>query len=533
MKTRKIRLLCILLSVMTVFLICPVSAGETVVAPVDAPVEEPIEEPIEEPVVVPTVTVTPAPFYIGGVAVTEDMYDNITGDGILFGDGGYIRYDAETKTLTMNNASITSYTKKANKWGSSDVISGIRYDKGEIQTLRLLGDNLLTLHVADSTAPIYAIYGYSALSIEGSGALTIDADNPESYCYGIEGSMLTYNSGTLNIRIGDAAKGTTYGMRITDGIVVNGGMIDIEVGKAPLGNTSGMESMRDIVINGGDISIRVGEAKFSQTSIGAMAHPMDQLEVGITMNGGTLIAEGGWNNIMASYFKMGGGDDWYKYAVNSTACFHYGSDKPLDETQTVSASYLQIKPADAPWENTYSDISEEEWYLEDIAFVSDHGLMQGTGNDAFTPDMLTDRSMLVTVLWRMEGSPEPEESDLSFDDVKTDAWYYKPVLWAAETGLVLGTGGTDYAPTAAQTREQIALILQRYAVSKGLVTDTAEVDLTAYTYSSWAQPGVAWAVSFGLFDGLGVDVSDLTVTADRAEIAAYLRRFCEGIARNG
>ena len=511
MKTPKIRFLCILLSVMTVLCLIPVSAVE--------------------PVVVPTVTVTPTPFYIGGVEVTEDMYDSITGDGIQFGEGGYIRYDAQTKTLTMNNASVTSYTKKANKWGSSDVISGIRYDKGEIRTLRLLGDNALTLHVSDSTAPIYAVYGYSALTVEGDGALTIDADNPESYCYGMEGSTLTVNGGTLNIRTGDAAKGTTYGMRITDGIVINGGKIDIVTGNAPLGNSIGMDSMRDIIINGGDISIRTGEAKFSQTSIGAMAPAIDQLSVGVTMNGGTLIADGGKNNIRASYFRMGGGDDWYKYAVNSTASFKYGSDKPLDETQTVSASYLQIKPSDAPWENTY--ISDEEWYLEDVAYVSDHGLMQGTGGDAFTPDMLTDRSMLVTVLWRMEGSPEPENTDLAFDDVPDSEWYYKPVLWAAETGLVLGTGGSDYAPTASQTREQIALILQRYAASKGLVNDTAEVDLTAYTYSSWAGSGVAWAVSFGLFDGLGVDVSDLTVTADRAEIAAYLRRFCEGIAQNG
>lgn len=519
MRTRKIRFFCILLSVMTVLCICPISA-ETVA-------NVPDEEPIETPVIVPTVA--PVPFYIGGVEVTEDMYDNIIGDGILFGDGGYIRYDAESKTLTMNNASITSYTKKSDQWGSRDIISGIRYDKGEIRTLRLLGDNVLTVHVTDSTAPIYGIYGYSMLTIEGGGALTIDLDNPASYCYGIEGSTLTHNSGTLNLRIGDAARGTTYGMRITDGIVVNGGKINIEVGKAPLGNTSGMESMRDIVINGGDINIRVGEAKFSQTSIGAMAHPMDQLEVGITVNGGTLTAVGGHNNIMASYFKMGGDDAWYKYAINSTASFTYGSFKPLDETQTADAAYLQIKTADAPWENTYSDITDEEWYLEDVAYVSDHGLMKGTGNDQFDPAKLTDRSMLVTVLWRMEGSPEPEESDLSFDDVKAEAWYYKPVLWAAQNGIVKGTGGAAYDPTAHQTREQIALILQRYAASKGLVSDT-DVDLSAYQYDSWAQPGVAWAVSFGLFDGLGVDVSDLTATADRAEIAAYLRRFCEKTA---
>jgi len=141
--------------------------------------------------------------------------------------------------------------------------------------------------------------------------------------------------------------------------------------------------------------------------------------------------------------------------------------------------------------------------------------------------MLTDRSMLVTVLWRIEGSPAVENPDVAFDDVADSAWYYTPVLWAAQNKLVQGTGGTQYNPTGSLTREQIALILQRYASSKGIDTAADSVDLTAYTYSSWAEPGTAWAVSIGLFDGLGIDVSDLTQTASRAEIAAYLHRFCE------
>ena len=72
-------------------------------------------------------------------------------------------------------------------------------------------------------------------------------------------------------------------------------------------------------------------------------------------------------------------------------------------------------------------------------------------------------------------------------------------------------------------------ILQRYAAGLGMA-GTAPTSVPAgYHYSDWAKGSVAWAVHNGIFDGLGIDVSDLTMTVTRAEIAAYLHRFCVNV----
>ena len=81
------------------------------------------------------------------------------------------------------------------------------------------------------------------------------------------------------------------------------------------------------------------------------------------------------------------------------------------------------------------------------------------------------------------------------------------------------------------TLEQAAAILHRYAAYKGWADDTTVPILPAYTYSEWAENDVIWAELSGIFSGVGTELDDLTAAASRAEIASFLRRFCENIAK--
>jgi len=171
----------------------------------------------------------------------------------------------------------------------------------------------------------------------------------------------------------------------------------------------------------------------------------------------------------------------------------------------------------------YTDVNVNDWFYEEVLYVTEKDLMNGTGNGMFSPAVTTDRAMIVTVLWRLEGSPEID-GEIQFTDVEDGQWYADAIKWAAANAIVNGYGNDKFGPEKDITREQVMAILNRYADYKAY-KDADAASATGYTYSEWAEENVAWAIANGLTDGLGVNVKDMTVKADRAEIAAYLARF--------
>ncbi len=196
--------------------------------------------------------------------------------------------------------------------------------------------------------------------------------------------------------------------------------------------------------------------------------------------------------------------------------------KDVTKNHSIHAVFEAVDP--------YTDVRENDWFYEDVLYVSDLGLMMGTGDNKFSPDITTDRAMLVTILWRLEGSPVVDSS-VEFTDVADGKWYSEAIDWASANGIVNGYGNGEFGPTDQITREQIAAILYRYAEYKKWTNDVSLQILAQYSYSKWAEKNVIWAESEGLFDDIGVDVSTLTEKASRAELAAYLHRFCKNIVK--
>lgn len=169
------------------------------------------------------------------------------------------------------------------------------------------------------------------------------------------------------------------------------------------------------------------------------------------------------------------------------------------------------------------------WAADAIQYVYAKGLMNGVGDDTFAPGQSLDRAMLVTILYRLDGSDPVTESS-GFSDVGSDTWYTDAVLWAKENEIVNGYDNGTFGPEDPITREQIAAILYRYAVFKAYPT-ASESDLGGYTdageISGYAIPAMKWANAQGLITGTSATTLLPTGTASRAEAAVILMRFCE------
>ncbi len=193
----------------------------------------------------------------------------------------------------------------------------------------------------------------------------------------------------------------------------------------------------------------------------------------------------------------------------------------------VSFTKMEEKPTGNP----FIDVAEGSWYADAVQYVYDKGLMAGTSATTFSPDATTTRGMIVTILYRLEGTPAVPGAS-GFTDVTAGQYYTDAVAWAAANNIVGGYGNGLFGPNDTITREQMAAILYRYAQYKGYDV-TASADLSGYSdvaqVSSYALAALQWANAEGLVNG----TSDTTLTpggsATRAQVAVILMRFCENI----
>ena len=175
----------------------------------------------------------------------------------------------------------------------------------------------------------------------------------------------------------------------------------------------------------------------------------------------------------------------------------------------------------------FRDVSEKDWYYDDVAYVYRNGYMEGISSTKFAPSQNTTRGQIVTILWRLTGEPRATRSN-KFTDVSSSMYYDKAISWAAEAGIVDGFDAKTFKPDANVTREQLAAILYRYAEYMNLSTK-GKANLTKYDdYSkigSWAKDAMAWANYHGLINGVTSYRIDPKGYATRAQIAAILHRF--------
>ena len=146
----------------------------------------------------------------------------------------------------------------------------------------------------------------------------------------------------------------------------------------------------------------------------------------------------------------------------------------------------------------FTDVVAGSWYFDAALYASSHNLMLGTSPTEFSPNITMTRGMLVTVLYRMNGSPSVS-GKTPFTDVRTDKWYSAAVLWAYQNSIVTGMSDTTFAPINNVTREQMATILFRYtktaAPDKAKASEGASLLTRAATRGRSVIAGITLACS--------------------------------------
>ena len=173
----------------------------------------------------------------------------------------------------------------------------------------------------------------------------------------------------------------------------------------------------------------------------------------------------------------------------------------------------------------FADVPAENWAADAVVFASAHEMFNGTGETTFSPELSMSRAMLTTVLYNLEGHPDQDLTG-AFSDIDGDTWYADSVLWAAENGITSGYGNGQFGPNDSITREQLAVMLWRYAGSPAAKTRT--LDFTdADQAGGYAVEALCWAASNGILNGYGNGRIDPTGLATRAQAAQMLKNFME------
>ena len=215
---------------------------------------------------------------------------------------------------------------------------------------------------------------------------------------------------------------------------------------------------------------------------------------------------------------------------NEDGTYSFVMPEKSKQTVEVTVTFKEDDPdKDCPSEK-FIDVDPTLWYHEGIDFAIRNGLMAGTGDNLFAPDLTTSRAMLVTVLYNLEGKPATGTS--TFTDVPEDQWYAKAVAWAAENNIVAGYGNNLFGPNDPISREQMATMLYHYAQYKQYDVSKQD-DLSAFSdadeVSSWALSAMRWAVAEGLIAGTSSTTLSPSTSSNRAMVATILKNFCENI----
>lgn len=200
---------------------------------------------------------------------------------------------------------------------------------------------------------------------------------------------------------------------------------------------------------------------------------------------------------------------------------------------TFTTSHFSIYVVDAAWANPFNDVYEGDWFYNAVRYANENSLMAGVSDTTFAPNMNLTRAMVVQMLYSLEGKPAVVSGG-NFSDVKASDWYADAVNWAASKGIVSGYSETTYAPNDSVTREQLSLILYKYAQSKNVtVNDYSSLSgfVDAAKTSDWAEDAVEWAVGAGLISSTSTSTKTLdpTGTATRAQVAQIVANFVEQV----
>lgn len=262
------------------------------------------------------------------------------------------------------------------------------------------------------------------------------------------------------------------------------------------------------------------------------AEPNSINRVSILTVGGDAFDVNATYTIVTNDFMAAGGDTYYAFSAAGSG---YDTGILLDQVVmdyiaeelngTVTAADYG-EPAGRIHTISYNDVVAGDWFAEAVNYVTLTGRMNGTG-EGFSPNINLTRAQMATVLYRMAGEPEGTIEN-PFSDVADGQWYTDAVVWAAETGITVGTSADTFNPNDNVTREQMATFLYRFAEYESLDPIEVTGDLSAFPdaneVAGFATEAMTWAVGQKIIAGVDGNLAP-DGTATRAQVATVLMRY--------
>ncbi|WP_298034660.1 5'-methylthioadenosine/adenosylhomocysteine nucleosidase [uncultured Dysosmobacter sp.] len=211
--------------------------------------------------------------------------------------------------------------------------------------------------------------------------------------------------------------------------------------------------------------------------------------------------------------------------AHDTYAFNY------TESSNTSASVVMDMMKTLSTELPFTDVKNTDWCFTAVSAAYADGLMGGNTATTFNPNGSTTRGQIAAILYRLEKEPAVT-SEAKFSDVNEDQYYADAVAWGSANGIVQGYTDGTFAPNRPITREQLAAILYRYAKLKGYDVSVGE-DTNILSFSDFQQigeyaiPAMQWAVGDGVMNGKTSTTLVPKGTATRAQVASMLVRFCD------
>ena len=459
---------------------------------------------------------------------TGDFFMWLGSDGNLYAPGESV--PAGVTTLTAQFA-VPSYTVTLNTNGgtiNSGNVTGYTYGKGA--TLPTADDMTYTGHTFKGWYDNKALTGNPVTEISDT-----ETGNKE---YWAKWEANTYTV-TLNGVNSDATGAGNYAVGVTvniyagtkSGYSFNGWTSDnVTITNANNKNASFIMPAKDVAVT----------ANWKKNSSGGTGHTYYTIKA-IAGAGGTISPSGnaavlyGRNKTFTITPDNGYAIADVKIDGQSIGAVKTYTFERVKGDHTIEAVFMKATGnpqtgVDVP----FTDVSETDWFYEDVAYVYTNNLMNGTSTTMFSPNTTTTRGMIVTILYRLEGEPSVSDN-CHFADVKSGSYYEKAITWAAAKGIVSGYGNNQFGPDDPITREQMAVILFRYAQYKGLDVSAGEdTNILSYSdaldISEYAFPAMQWICGESILNGSDGNLMPRG-SATRAQVAAILHRFCENILK--
>ena len=230
------------------------------------------------------------------------------------------------------------------------------------------------------------------------------------------------------------------------------------------------------------------------------------------------------------------GKEFAGWLAENGKVFPAGDNVVSFSSSVLKATWKDKEAAEVDVTEMFTDVTKN-WAYPGIQYCVTHQLMSGVGGNLFAPKMTTTRAQIVQILYNLEGEPKVSGTT-PFTDL-TQNWYKDAVLWAYQTGVVVGTSATTFAPDRPVTREQIAVILTEYMTKVLKLERTwTPADLSVFpdagSVSGWAKDALADAVALGLISGAsngGQTLLEPQGSATREQVATILMEFCKNVKK--